>query len=597
MRAMSDRDDDVDVDDYAATAGHHTPWRRVLALFAPHGKSLLTILGLIMIAGIAGATTPFMVRGIIDSALPAKDVTLLVWLCGGLLAVAVLAAIASVLQAYVSTRIGQQIMHDLRVRLYEHLQSLSLAFFSAARTGEVQSRMSSDIAGLQSLFTNTASDAARNISVVLTTVVAMVLLDWRLALASLAFMPLLLWLNNRVAGLRERITFAQQDRIADMSATVTESLSAGGFILARTMGRARHLSQIFRQTSSEVARLELRSHTAGQWEIAIIMFALDILPALTFLIGGIMLAQGLGVSIGTLVALIALQEQLLWPMLELFEARIELRKARALLTRVFGYLDTKPTLTEPASPVVVDFDTIRGDIAFEDVSFSYQASDRPTLDHVSLIIPAGSHTAIVGSTGSGKSTLGYLLARLYDPDRGRVTIDGIDLRAFSFETLSHILGVVTQDPFLLNASIEDNLRFAKPDATGADIDYALDMAQLSAKVAALPRGLATEVGERGYQFSGGERQRLSLARTILRGPRILLLDEATSALDPETEKALSSALAAGHNRTVVSIAHRLSTVRQADQIVVLEHGRIVETGRHDQLVAAGGRYHSLARLG
>ncbi|WP_137152033.1 ABC transporter ATP-binding protein [Devosia sp. FKR38] len=592
---MSDRDDDFD--DYAAAAGQRTPWRRVLALFAPHGKSLLTILGLIMIAGIAGATTPFMVRGIIDSALPAKDVTLLVWLCGGLLAVAVLAAIASVLQAYVSTRIGQQIMHDLRVRLYEHLQSLSLAFFSAARTGEVQSRMSSDIAGLQSLFTNTASDAARNISVVLTTVVAMVLLDWRLALASLAFMPLLLWLNNRVAGLRERITFAQQDRIADMSATVTESLSAGGFILARTMGRARHLAQIFRQTSSEVARLELRSHTAGQWEIAIIMFALDILPALTFLIGGIMLAQGLGVSIGTLVALIALQEQLLWPMLELFEARIELRKARALLTRVFGYLDTKPTLTEPASPVAVDVDAIRGDIAFEDVSFFYQASDGPTLDHVSLTIPAGSHTAIVGSTGSGKSTLGYLLARLYDPDSGRVTIDGFDLRAFSFETLSHILGVVTQDPFLLNASIEDNLRFAKPDATGADIDYALDMAQLSAKVAALPRGLATEVGERGYQFSGGERQRLSLARTILRGSRILLLDEATSALDPETEKALSSALAAGHNRTVVSIAHRLSTVRQADQIVVLEHGRIVETGRHDQLVAAGGRYHSLAGLG
>ncbi len=592
---MHDLDDDLA--DYESSAQKHTPWRRVLALFRPHHTALLIVLGLIVIAGIAGATAPFMMRGIIDDALPVKDTTLLVWLCAGLMGVAVLSAVAGVLQAYVSTHIGQHIMHELRVTLYEHLHSLSLAFFATARTGEVQSRMSSDITWLQSLFTNTATDVARNVSVVLTTVVAMVLLDWRLALASLTFMPILLWLNNRVAALRERITFEQQERIADMSATVTESLSAGGFILARTMGRARHLVRLFRQTSSDVARLELRSHTAGQWEIAIIMFALDILPALTFLIGGLMLAQGLGVSIGTLVALIALQEQLLWPTLELFEARVELRKARALLTRVFGYLDTKPTLIEPAKPVSVDVNAMRGEIVFEDVSFAYPASERQTLDHISLRIEAGTHTAIVGSTGSGKSTLGYLLARLYDPDSGRVTLDGIDLKDFSFETLSHILGVVTQDAFLLNASIEENLRFAKPEASPSEIEQALELAQLSEKVAGLPRGLQTEVGERGYQFSGGERQRLSLARTILRNPRVLLLDEATSALDPQTESALSAALAARHNRTVVSIAHRLSTVRHADQIVVLEEGRIVETGSHDQLIMANGRYRRLATIG
>ncbi|WP_245413394.1 ABC transporter ATP-binding protein [Mangrovicella endophytica] len=569
----------------------------MLTLFRPHLRALLIVLGLIVVAGIAGATTPFMMRAIIDDALPARDATLLVWLCAGLIGVAVLSAVAGVLQAYVSTQIGQHIMHELRVTLYEHLQSLSLAFFATARTGEVQSRMSSDIAGLQSLFTNTATDVARNLSVVATTVVAMALLDWRLALASLAFMPILFWLNNRVAALRERITFQQQERIADMSATVTESLSAGGFILGRTMGRAHHLVRLFRQTSSDVARLELRSHTAGQWEVAIIMFALDILPALTFLIGGLMLAQGFGVSIGTLVALIALQEQFLWPTLELFEARVELRKARALLTRVFGYLDTEPTLVEPTHPVDVDASTVRGEIAFESVSFSYPASDRRTLERIDLRIEAGKHTAIVGTTGSGKSTLGHLLARLYDPDNGRVTLDGVDLRDLSFETLSHVLGVVTQDPFLLNASIEENLRLAKPDASSSEIDRALELAQLTGKVAELPRGLQTKVGERGYQFSGGERQRLALARTILRDPKVLLLDEATSALDTQTEKALSAALAARRDRTVISIAHRLSTVRHADRIVVLEAGRIVEQGNHDQLVAANGRYRQLAMIG
>ncbi len=256
---MHDLDDETD---YEATARRHTPWRRVLALFRPHLRALLIVLGLIVVAGAAAATTPFMMRGIIDDALPARDSPLLVWLCAGLVGVAVLSAVAGVLQAYVSTRIGQQIMHELRVRLYEHLQSLSLAFFATARTGEVQSRLSSDIAGLQSLFTNTATDVARNVTVVLTTVVAMTLLDWRLALASLAVMPVLLWLNTRVAALRERITFRQQERIADMSATVTESLSAGGFILARTMGRARHLARLFRQTSSDVAdrRAGRRTH-------------------------------------------------------------------------------------------------------------------------------------------------------------------------------------------------------------------------------------------------------------------------------------------------------------------------------------------------
>lgn len=581
---------DHDMEDYDDMAARHVPWRRVLVLFRPHVLAISTIAALIALSAGIGAIMPFLVRSVVDEALPRKDLSLLFILTGAMMGVAILAAAGNVLQAYVSTRVGQTIMHELRVSLYQHLQTLSLSFFAKSRAGEVQARMSNDIAGLQGVLTNTATDLARNVSVLLTTVLAMFLLEWRLALASLLFMPVLIWLNGRVANLRERITFRQQGKMADMTSQVAETLSVGGFLLGRTMGRAKHLVQEFRRLSSDVAHLEVKSHTAGQWELALVFFALDILPALTFMAGGFLLARDIGVSIGTLVALIALQEQLLWPTMELFESRIELARSRAVLARVFGYFDLVPEITEADDPIVLNPEAIKGDIEFENVSFAYDPSLAPAVSNISFRIPAGSHLALVGPSGSGKSTIGHLMARLYDPTRGRILLDGIDLRSISFGSLSDVMGIVTQDPFLLNGTIEENLLFAKPSATQAELLYALELAQLTDMVERLTNGMRTAVGERGYQLSGGERQRLSLARVILRDPRILLLDEATSALDVLTEQAMAAVLYSGNRRTVLSIAHRLSTVRNADEILVLAEGHVVEKGPHKQLLASGGRY-------
>ena len=580
-------------DDYGDLARRHVTPTRIISLLAPHRAALILVVLLIAVAGISGVISPFLIRSIVDDALPAKDLRLLVYLAAGLVGVALFNAIANLTQTYVSIRVGQSVMHDLRTRLYRHLQNLSLAFFSGTRAGEVQARLSSDIAGLQTLLTNSATDLAKHLSVVVATLVAMLLLDWRLACASLAVMPLLVWINGRVAQLRERVTYQQQEQVADLSANIAESLSAGGIILSRTMGRVHYLVQRFQRDSAQLAGLETQAGTAGQWEFAIVFLALDLLPALTFLGGGLFMGLGLEVSIGTLVAFIALQEQLLWPLLEIFETRIEFAKGRALLARVFSYLDTPATVVEASPPRSLARQDFQQGIRFENVGFAY--GERAVLKNLTLEIPAGKHTALVGPTGSGKTTISYLIARLYDADQGRICYDGIDIRELSFATLADLVGIVTQDTFLLNASIKDNLRFAKPDASEEELWRALERAQLDTMVRRLPDGLDAGVGDRGYQLSGGERQRLSLPRMLLRDPPIILLDEATSALDSTTQAAMANALACLQGpRTMISIAHRLSTVREADQILVIQDGRLVEQGTHQELVGQNGLYAAMA---
>lgn len=594
MTAEHDEGADLSYDELAM---RHVSVRRILGLFRAYAGRLMAMLVLILASSLAGVAVPFLVRAIIDDALPTGDLGLLTWLVGGLLLVAVIGAGIGVVQALITSRVGQAIMHDLRVRVYAHLQSLSLGFFTATRTGEVQARIASDIGGLQSLVTHTATDFTRNVSVVAMTMAAMLALEWRLALFSFLVLPVAIWISHRVGQLREAFTYEQQQRVADMSSSVQESLSVSGIVLARTMGRSAHLMRRFARTSEDIARLEVQSHTAGQWQWAVIDLVLQALPALTLLLGGLLMDASVGaVTIGTLVAMIALQEQLLFPMEEVLQSGVEVRQARALFARIFEYLDQPVEIRERADPVTVDPAQIRGAVRLHELRFAYDKAQAPAIDGVSIDIPAGTHLAIVGATGSGKTTLGYLLARLYDVDAGAVCFDGVDVRDLSFQTLTDTLGVVTQDAYLFNASIADNLRFAKPDASEEELVAAARIAQVHDTIAALPDGYRTVVGERGHRFSGGEKQRLSLARTILRNPPVLLLDEATSALDTATERAMSQAIEAlARGRTTITIAHRLSTVRHADQIVVLDKGRVVERGNHDELLALDGAYAELVR--
>jgi ATP-binding cassette, subfamily B, bacterial len=567
--------------------------RRVAHLFRPYRPRLSILLGLIFVSAALGVISPFLLREFINKAYPQHDTTLVIELVSGMIALSIITSVIGVAQTWISNQVGQRVMHDLRAAVYAHLQRMSLAFFTHTRTGEVQSRIANDIGGVDSVVTSTATSIVQNVTTVLATVVAMVLLDWRLAAFSLFLLPFFVWLTRRVGEERRRIQSVRQSRLADMSTLVEESLSVSGILLGKTMGRSPELVRRFSGESGELADLEVRARMAGRWRMASVQMSFAIMPALVYLFAGVNHGSGgNAISIGTVVAFTTLQTRLLFPIQSLLSVGLEVQTSLALFGRIFEYLDLPVDIVERQDARAMS--DVRGDVQLEDVWFRY-AQDSPwTLSGISAEVPAGTTTALVGETGSGKTTLAYLVARLYEPERGSVSIDGVDIRDMTLASLAATVGLVSQETYLFHASIRENLRFACPDASDEEIEDAARVAQIHELISSLPDGYDTPVGERGYRFSGGEKQRMAIARTVLRNPPVLILDEATSALDNETERAVQQALdELSRGRTTIAIAHRLSTIRDADQILVLDAGQIVERGTHEQLVELGGRYAAL----
>ncbi|MBV9383414.1 MAG: ABC transporter ATP-binding protein [Streptosporangiaceae bacterium] len=568
--------------------GPRVPLRRIVRLFKPYRARLAGVMALIALSSGLALVPPFVLRAILDVALPHGRTGLLTVLASAMLGLAAASNAAGVLESYLSLTVGQQVMNDLRNAVYTHLQRMSLAFFTRTRTGEVQSRIASDIGSMGTTVTSVATGIAGNLTTVGGSLAAMILLNWRLTIVSVLMLPVFVWISRKVGHERRVITRKRQEQMATMSALVEESLSVNGFLLGRLLDRSRPLSDEFARQSKSLSDLTVRSAMAGRWRQSSIQVIMAAMPAAIYWATGLTGHNGRpAISVGTLVAFTSLQQGLFGPLVQLLQLGISVQSSLALFERVFEYLDLPPDICEPSCPVPLP--PARGHVTFEHVDFAY--GDQQVLYDINLDLAPGSHLAVVGATGAGKTTLGYLVPRLYDVTAGRITIDGVDVRDLAFSTLADTVGVVSQDTHLFHATVADNLRFAKPGASEEEMVSAARAAQIHDLIASLPDGYETLVGERGYRFSGGEKQRLAIARVMLRNPRVLVLDEATSSLDTRTEQAVQQALESlSAGRTTITIAHRLSTIRGADEIIVLEDGHIAERGTHEGLLTRQGRY-------
>jgi ATP-binding cassette, subfamily B, bacterial len=582
--------------------------RRIVATFRPYRTKVALVAALILVTSGLGLVNPLLIKVVFNDVIlgsgdPHERLRLLYLVVAVMIMTPIVSGALGLWQTYTNNIMGQNVMQDLRNSLYTHLQHMPLKFFTSASTGEIQSRLSNDVGGIQTALTDTASSALANITTVMSTLVAMFILSLPLTILSLAVLPVFLWLSQKVGKTRRDLSGKTQEALADLTAIMQETLSVSGILLSKTFGRQSYEIDRFRRENRRLSDLSVRQTMVGRGFSALVQIFFSITPALVYLIAGHLFLHGSvprGI-VGTIVAFTTLQSRLFFPMGQLLYVNVEIQSALALFDRIFEYLDLERDIVDHDGAIELASNEVLGEVRFRDVWFRYERSFQRgdgnrlwTISGVDFIAEPGELVALVGPSGAGKTTLTYLLARLYDVDRGSVEIDGIDVRDIRLESLGEIVGMVTQETYLFNASIRDNLRYGNPNATDEELEDAARAAHIYERIREMPAKLDTFVGERGYRMSGGEKQRLAIARVVLKDPRILILDEATSNLDTHSERLVQEALTPlMRGRTTVAIAHRLSTILAADTILYVDRGRIIERGSHAELLARQGAYAAL----
>lgn len=587
----------------------HIPhlWRRVVALFAPYRARIVLTGVLVVVTAAITVVPPLIVQQVFDHALFPADgsgphLGLLVELVSITIVLFVGNAGLGILQTWLTSTVGNRVAGDLRVRLFSHLQAMDLAFFTRTKTGIIQSRLQNDVGGVSGVLNNTVTSIVGNAVTVVASFVAMLVLDARLTLIAVVLMPILVVVQGRVGQIRARIASKTQESLSELTAITQETLSISGILLSKAFNRQRLETDRYATENRTLIGLQVRQAMSGQWFFAVVTVIMSSVPAVIYLASGWFISGGGGaatITAGTVVAFTAVQGRLLFPLIGLMRVALEIQTSRALFARIFEYLDLVPAIRDASDATrVEDASGPLGRLEFRDVTFRYpdaSPKSKPILDRVSFVAEPGQHVAFVGPSGAGKTTIIYLAPRLHEVSGGSVVFSGVDVRKLSHDSVIAHIGIVSQETYLFHATVAENLRYAKPDATDAELESACRAANIHDTIAGFDVGYDTVVGERGYRLSGGEKQRIAIARVLLKDPPVLLLDEATSALDTVSEKVVQAALdRAAAGRTTLTVAHRLSTIADADVIHVLEAGRIVESGTHASLLAAGGLYARLA---